>query len=184
MLTLTLTEPGMAHKNRFDNMQSLEGHRDRLTGYAMMLARDKHWAQDMVQEAFVRTCESILSGKEISDPGPWLRGVVRNIWREEIRAKKKYPTLVSDMITETADRAAERKMLPGEGMRRENFEDCFSRLDPENRELVRLKYSENLSGQDIARRLGKGESWVRVKLHRIRKTLADCIERKELGQNG
>jgi RNA polymerase sigma-70 factor (ECF subfamily) len=50
-------------------------------------------------------------------------------------------------------------------------------LEPEERELVTLRYVLDLQQSEIARRLGVAEPTVRVRLHRIRKRL-DAVMRE------
>ena len=46
------------------------------------------------------------------------------------------------------------------------------------KELVRLRYENNMSLNDICSALNRSLSWAKVNLFRVKKTLFECIEGK------
>ena len=60
---------------------------------------------------------------------------------------------------------------------------CLGKLNDRGREIVRLRYSENLKPASIADRVGTTPHAVSSLLHRLRVKLRDCIERR-LGREG
>jgi RNA polymerase sigma-70 factor, ECF subfamily len=55
---------------------------------------------------------------------------------------------------------------------------CLTDLSTRNREMLRQRYGENLPIQDIAERLGKAPTAVKVALLRLRRALLKCIQRQ------
>ena len=54
--------------------------------------------------------------------------------------------------------------------------DALARLTETERELLFLRYSEDLSQPEVARRLDMPEGTVKVRLHRVRKRLRQALE--------
>jgi RNA polymerase sigma factor (sigma-70 family) len=54
---------------------------------------------------------------------------------------------------------------------RADLHAALERLDERDRQLVRLRYAEDLTQEAIARRLGIPEGTVKVRLHRVRDKL-------------
>lgn len=56
-----------------------------------------------------------------------------------------------------------------------NLDECMKKLSPDRVELLKMKYSEHLSIDEIARRLNLSEAAVKEKLYRIRKELKSLL---------
>jgi RNA polymerase sigma-70 factor, ECF subfamily len=53
---------------------------------------------------------------------------------------------------------------------------ALDRLSPDERTLLLLRYGEDLTQPELARRLDLPEGTVKVRLHRIRKRFAEALE--------
>ena len=62
--------------------------------------------------------------------------------------------------------------------RQEALANCMKRLRSKDRELIQLRYTPGISGDDIAQQLGRPANSVYQSLGRIRRVLADCIQRR------
>lgn len=62
--------------------------------------------------------------------------------------------------------------------RQEALANCMKQLRPKDRELIQLRYTPGVSGDDIAQQLGRPANSVYQSLGRIRRVLADCIHRR------
>lgn len=58
---------------------------------------------------------------------------------------------------------------------RADLHAALNRLDKRERQLVRLRYDEDMTQAAIARRLGIPEGTVKVRLHRVRAKLRRAI---------
>jgi RNA polymerase sigma-70 factor, ECF subfamily len=103
-------------------------------------------------------------------PTPWFRRIARNeaLRLIERRASVRLTELLpeEDGAASGAGEGAEEVLLD-----RLSVWQALERLAPPDRELVRLRYIQDLTQPEIARRLGMPEATVRVRLHRIRKRL-------------
>jgi len=61
-------------------------------------------------------------------------------------------------------------------LRKEALQECLRRLSARDKELLRLRYSSDVSVENMARRAGRTASAIYKSLTRIRKALSACIE--------
>lgn len=61
------------------------------------------------------------------------------------------------------------------------LKDCLDRLPDHSRQMISGRYADGGSVDAVARSLGRQPDSVRVTLHRIRKALLDCVQRKLAG---
>ena len=62
--------------------------------------------------------------------------------------------------------------------RQEALRECMKSLKPESRELLMRRYASREPLSEFATRLGRSVGGVKVTLHRLRTSLAECIERR------
>lgn len=130
-------------------------------------------AEDIVQDAFLKLHHS---WDEVQTPRPWLYRCVRNLSLNHLRDHKR-ETLTEDPEVGTASTQdtpdAELKKQEVIGLMRMHL----SELKPEDRELIRLKYTEDLKYAQIGERTGQTVSNVGYRLHYLLKTLAASLKK-------
>lgn len=62
--------------------------------------------------------------------------------------------------------------------RQEALAVCLAQLRSRDRELIQLRYTPGVTGDDIAAQLGRPANSVYQSIGRIRRSLADCIQRR------
>lgn len=83
-----------------------------------------------------------------------------------------------DLETTLAD---ELSLLDDDLMQRhEALRECMKSLKPESRELLMRRYGSRETLAEFATQVGRSVGGVKVTLHRLRNSLAECIERKLL----
>ena len=142
------------------------------------ICRDRHRAEEIVQEAFVRLWKSPPDAGEVAIAS-WMRSTVTNLSISVIRRKKRTWTLIDESGT-AHDVRAER---PGSELeRREDLSriaGALERLDADKRAMIMLRVNEGLSYEAIAAHLGVPIGTVMSRLNRARLALLD-----ELGESG
>jgi RNA polymerase sigma factor (sigma-70 family) len=161
-----------------DSIESLfAAQESALLLYAQKLVHhDTETAEDIVQEAFMRLH---VNFEAVRQPQAWLYRTVHNLAMNHLRAGRKIvPLKEEDPGTpESAD------VLPSPDeylVRLENIDQarqCLGELDARGRELVRLKFEEELSYKEISARTNLTISNVGYLLHHAMKHLADAMER-------
>jgi RNA polymerase sigma factor (sigma-70 family) len=153
-----------------------------LLNYALRLAGDLSAAEDSVQEAFMKLHEQF---KEVREPRRWLYRTVHNLALNHRRKAQKVVTLDVNTRDESAPAPdpADPQPLPDEQIVRSEgigvMRLSLETLDDRSRELIRLKFTENLSYKEISGRTGLKSGHVGYLLHHALKSMAE-----ELARNG
>jgi RNA polymerase sigma factor (sigma-70 family) len=137
-------------------------------------------AEDIVQEAFMKLHAQF---EQVREPRHWLYRTVHNLALNHRRAAGKIVSLDSQTREGESHDATDPQPLPDEqiarlegiGLVRLGLEV----LDERSREVLRLKFTENLSYKDISARTGLKIGHVGYLLHHALKTMA-----QELSKNG
>jgi RNA polymerase sigma factor (sigma-70 family) len=152
-----------------------------LLAYALRLLKEPAMAQDIVQEAFVR-CHA--DWKSVRDPRRWLFRTVHNLALNHLRRDSKVIPLhpaPGDAATAAHD-PADSRPAPDEYITRLEHIDlvrlCLGALDERSRELVRLKFDDDLSYKEMSARTGLTVSHVGYLLHHALKNIEQELLRK------
>ncbi len=136
------------------------------------ICHDRHRAEEIVQEAWIRIWKSPPDAGEPAISS-WMRSTVTNLSISAIRRKRRTWTLIDESGT-AHDVRAER---PGEETsRRESLSrvaEALERLDPDKRAMIMLRVNEGLSYEAIANHLGVPIGTVMSRLNRARLALLD-----------
>jgi len=153
-----------------------------LLAYALRLTGDLSVAEDVFQEAFMRLHTQF---DEVREPKRWLYRTVHNLALNHLRDANKIVPLDLSREAEGAmgtDNTDPQPLpdeqivrLEGIGLVRLSLEI----LDPRSRELIQLKFTEELSYKEISTRTGLSTGNVGYLLHHALKAIAD-----ELAKNG
>jgi RNA polymerase sigma-70 factor (ECF subfamily) len=146
-----------------------------LLSYALRLVGEPGAAEDLVQEAFVKLHAQF---EQVREPRRWLYRTVRNLALNQQRDARRTVPLNDESeaggppATDTADPQPlpdeQVVRLEGVGLVRLSLET----LDERSRELVRLKFDEDLSYKEISARTGLTVGHVGYLLHHALKTIA------------
>jgi RNA polymerase sigma-70 factor (ECF subfamily) len=153
-----------------------------LLGYALRLSGDLSVAENTVQEAFMRLHAQF---DEVREPRRWLYRTVHNLALNHRRQAGKIVPLnpPTEEDAPSANDTVDPQPLPDEqiarwegiGLVRLSLES----LDDRSRELIRLKFNEDLSYKQISAHTGLTVGHVGYLLHHALKAVAD-----ELARNG
>lgn len=155
-----------------ERLVSLYGQR--LLKAAALLCANIQDAPDVVQETFLRVFESVDRFKEQSSLYTWLYGILLNVCRQHYRKQKRH--ILLDNLEQHRD--------PGHQSSEKDYErrnaqariiDHMHTLSPRHREVLILRYYEELKIHEIAQIIGVNKGTVKSRLHyaaqALRKTL-------------
>jgi RNA polymerase sigma-70 factor (ECF subfamily) len=122
-------------------------------------------AEDAAQEAALRAWRRRRQCRTPEDARGWVAAIAR---REALRAVARRPA--EEPFELAREPAAEAAEGPGAELAWD-VRSAVSKLDPDARRLVLLRYWMDLTQEEAARMLGIPEGTAKVRLHRVRHTL-------------
>lgn len=139
--------------------------------FAYWLCRNYHDAEDITSETFVRAWagSSKLNAQTLKG---YLLKIARNLWLDQLKRGKRFTT-VPDAATDGTPDPEETAIRAERG---QAVQQALAELKSSDRHILFLRYSEELSYQEIAACLGVRLDTVKVTLHRAKKRLGKQME--------
>lgn len=161
--------------------EMVHAHQARLRAFLYSRTGNRDVADDLAQEVFLVVIDRIEDFDTTRPAWPWLLGIARNKLREHWRERSRSDEageLERFLATMQLERATPDAEPDWHEERLEILRRCCEKLNPASGTLIDLVYRQGLTSEEAATRLKKTAGAVRVTLHRIRRTLAECIERQ------
>lgn len=128
-------------------------------------------AEDVAQNALLRAWRKRATLRDDRRRNEWLGTIVRNeAFRQHSRARAR-PEPVPEL--ERTEGAEDEQILLM--VERADLRAVIERLSDSERQLLQMRYGEDLTQRTIARRLGLPDGTVKVRLHRLRDKLRKAI---------
>ena len=137
--------------------------------FAFRYAKNRTEAEDIAQDAMVRAWRKRDTLRDIGARKSWLATIVRNEALREFARKRPLPSELIELVHGCDD---DRVLATVE---RADLHAALERLNKRDRQLVRLRYDEDMTQEAIAHRLGIPLGTVKVRLHRVRAKLRRSI---------
>ncbi|HQM37541.1 MAG TPA: sigma-70 family RNA polymerase sigma factor [Candidatus Bipolaricaulis anaerobius] len=142
-----------------------ERYADRVFRYALTLLRNRHLAEEVVQETMVAVWNGADKFEGRSQVSTWIFGIARHhahrVGRGEVKGER-----VPDEEGESPD--------PSSTVEREvRVQRAVAGLPPDQREVVFLAFYEGLRYEEIARVQGVPEGTVKSRMFHAKKRLAE-----------
>ncbi|ACZ00270.1 RNA polymerase, sigma-24 subunit, ECF subfamily [Thermomonospora curvata DSM 43183] len=154
-------------------------HSARVFRLAYRLTGNKHDAEDLTQDVFIRVFRSLSSYTPGTFEG-WLHRITTNLFLD--RARRRQRIRFDALAEDAAERLQGRELSPAQAYDdRELDADIQKALDslaPEYRAAVVLCDIEGLSYEEIAATLGVKLGTVRSRIHRGRAQLREALEHR------
>ncbi|HYE05912.1 MAG TPA: sigma-70 family RNA polymerase sigma factor [Planctomycetota bacterium] len=141
---------------------------------------DPHQADDVLQEVAVAILRKFSDYDDTRPFVAWAIGIARfEVAMSRRRHARDRLVLTPEALDAVADACVE--LAPEVDGRSRALRTCLDQVDGRAREMLRLRYEQALSPQEMAARAGVDPGAVRVILHRVRAALLRCIERRLAG---
>jgi RNA polymerase sigma-70 factor (ECF subfamily) len=159
-----------------------EAYRGKVVAYAAkLLGRDE--ADDIAQEVFVKIRRSLSTVSDSSTLTSWVYTITLNTVRDAARRRRLESAQLNDegdaALSRLPDRASR---TPEENAVRNEMVACYldtlRQLPPHYQEVYVLSEFEELTSEEIARRLSLSVGNVKIRLHRARTRLNEELRRK------
>jgi RNA polymerase sigma factor (sigma-70 family) len=148
-----------------------ESEESPLLYYALGIVRRRIVAEELVQEAFLRL-QKVWG--QVENPRGWLYRSVHNLALNHVRDAR--PETELDEATAAAD-----EMPPAEVLGRSEavgtVRMLLAEMPEDDRNLIKLKYQDDLKYEEISRRTGISVGNVGFRLHHVLKGMLDGLKR-------
>jgi RNA polymerase sigma-70 factor, ECF subfamily len=154
----------------------LAEHGDRLFRSAYLLCGDETEAQDLVQETLLQALKSGHRFRGDSAIYTWLHGILRNLSHRHLR-KQKHLVFEESLVLKESFQTS-----PGHTSDQDfcaaKLAQALQALSAEHREVVVLRYYENLKLEEIARQTGASRGTVKSRLFYAVRSLEQLMPRE------
>lgn len=153
----------------------------RIYSFVFFKVSSREEAEDITSEVFLKAWRQINEKKKIDSFSGLLYKVARNCVIDLYRSKSKNKEFLSvddEMTMELGDEERWKKDL-GKRLEAEKIIQVLQKLKQEYREVVALRYVDEMEISEIAEITGKGHIAIRVTLHRGLKKLKELLKAGE-----
>ncbi|HET7046576.1 MAG TPA: sigma-70 family RNA polymerase sigma factor [Gaiellaceae bacterium] len=157
-------------------------HFDRIYSYLHVSVGNKHDAEDLTTQTFLKMLESIGRFKWQSAPfSAWLFRIAHNLAMDHFRAGRRWqpeadvPEPSPDETTSAAEEALQE-------IGRRSMLELIEDLSPEQQQVLTLKFVFNFSNGEVATILGKTEGAIKSLQHRALASLQKQLAGREEAQ--
>ncbi len=155
----------------------VEAYQRKVFVLAASMLRNNTEAQDLAQEAFITAYQNLHELRDKTKFGTWLYGITRNLCYAALRKKQIEPEPLDDIPPSQYNNVVPMRLASNDG--EDLLESLLARLEklPEKyRTLLRMKYMDDLSYQEIAEMLDLTVDIVRSRLFEGRRLLREGME--------
>ena len=145
----------------------------RLVGYAYLLTGDLHAAEDLVQDAVVRTFSRRRSGADVEWLEAYVRRAILNIYLDGYRKRAGWARIRHLVVQEA--QAPARRAPDSIATDRADVHAALGRLSPRERACVVLRHFEDMTVPEVADTLGLNEGTVKRYLSEARARLGPML---------
>jgi RNA polymerase sigma-70 factor (ECF subfamily) len=150
-------------------------HFDRIYSYLHMTVGNRHDAEDLTTQTFLRMLESIRKFRFLSAPfSAWLFRIAHNLSMDHFRANKRWQP--EEEVPEppgSEERSAEDEAFQSIG--RQSMLELIDSLSHEQQQVLTLKFVFNFANAEVATILDKSEGAVKSLQHRALASLQKQI---------
>ena len=154
-------------------------HFDRIYSYLHMSVGNRHDAEDLTTQTFLKMLESINKFRWRSAPfSAWLFRIAHNLAMDHFRARRRWQP--EEEVPEpqgSEEPSAELEAMQSIG--RQSMLELIEQLSPEQQQVLTLKFVFNFPNADVATILGKTEGAVKSLQHRELGSLQKQIAQRQ-----
>ncbi len=149
-------------KNKF--LESYDAHSDAIFRYCFFQTSNREVALDLSQDTFIKVWEYLAGGKQVDNIRAFLYTVARNLIID-YRRKKKSVSL-DKMMDEGFDVSHSEQEHLENRIDGSNLVERLEDLEEKYRDVLTMRYIDDLSIKEIAEITGESENNISVRIHR------------------
>jgi RNA polymerase sigma-70 factor (ECF subfamily) len=154
-------------------------HFDRIYGYLHVSVGNRHDAEDLTTQTFLKMLESIAKFRWQSAPfSAWLFRIAHNLAMDHFRATRRWQP-EEDVPEPEPDESTSAEAGALESIGRKSMLELIEDLSPEQQQVLTLKFVFNFPNAEAATILGKTEGAIKSLQHRALVSLQKQLEKRE-----
>src|SRR5438094_6153487 len=154
-------------------------HFDRIYSYLHVSVGNRHDAEDLTTQTFLKMLEKIGSFRWQSAPfSAWLFRIAHNLAMDHFRSRRRWQP-EEEVPEPPGDAEPSAELAAMQTIGRESMLKLIERLSPEQQQVLTLKFVFNLPNAEVAAILDKTEGAIKSLQHRALVSLQKQIENPE-----
>jgi RNA polymerase sigma-70 factor (ECF subfamily) len=154
-------------------------HFDRIYSYLHVSVGNRHDAEDLTTQTFLKMLESIKRFRWQSAPfSAWLFRIAHNLAMDHFRANRRWQP-EEEVPEPDADESTSAEAGALESIGRKSMLELIDELSPEQQQVLTLKFVFNFPNAEAATILGKTEGAVKSLQHRALVSLQKQLEKRD-----
>ena len=154
-------------------------HFDRIYGYLHVSVGNRHDAEDLTTQTFLKMLESIGKFRWQSAPfSAWLFRIAHNLAIDHFRANRRWQP-EEEVPEPPADESTSAEVGALESIGQKSMLELIDDLSPEQQQVLTLKFVFNFANAEAATILGKTEGAIKSLQHRALVSLQKQLEKRE-----
>jgi RNA polymerase sigma-70 factor (ECF subfamily) len=154
-------------------------HRIDLFAYLLAAVRNRHDAEDLLQDVSLAASTSWAQYRPGTPFLAWAREIARRRVLDYGKKRSRRMALLGPEVLESLDHAAARMEEERPiGPYREALRGCLGRVEGDARAILELRYGEKLDVARIARTVGRTVQASYAILKRTKELLRECVQRR------
>ena len=154
-------------------------HFDRIYSYLHVSVGNRHDAEDLTTQTFLKMLEKINKFRWQSAPfSAWLFRIAHNLAMDHFRASRRWQP-EEDVPEPDVDESTSAETGALESIGRKSMLELIEDLSPEQQQVLTLKFVFNFANAEAATILGKTEGAIKSLQHRALASLQKQLEKRE-----
>jgi RNA polymerase sigma-70 factor (ECF subfamily) len=154
-------------------------HFDRIYSYLHVSVGNRHDAEDLTTQTFLKMLEKIGTFKWRSAPfSAWLFRIAHNLAMDHFRARRRWQP-EEEVPEPPGEEEPSAELTAMQSIGRESMLKLIDRLSPEQQQVLTLKFVFNLPNAEVAAILDKTEGAIKSLQHRALVSLQKQIAQQE-----
>ena len=151
----------------------VDRHYDRCAGIAVRILGNREDAEEAVQDTFLRAFRALGSYEDRERFSPWLTRILVNQCRTVLSKVERREAVFTDLDVQHAEAFANTEDSPYAWP---DLERALAQLPADQREAIVLRYTDDMTYQEMARVTGAGESALKMRVQRAFARLRGLLE--------
>lgn len=159
-------------------LQALMKSRTRLSAAAWVVVRDTHAAEDIFQNVALKAMTRQVSFESEGALLSWAFITTRREGIDWLRRQRREALGLGEEILELLEQEWQAAPAHPAGARIDALRECLAAAPQSARQLLRLRYFEGYSCEEVADHMGIGLNAIYKRISRLHESLRNCIQGK------